>query len=119
MEEMTIQQVFTKVRDHLLEQNEPAILFERPFGCAYRTPRGLKCAAGCLILDEYYQSLIEGSGVTAKLVEIILVKSGVPRMALDLVVGLQRIHDVTPPREWEKNLRSLAIKHGLEWEGLR
>jgi hypothetical protein len=35
------------------------------FGCEYRDARGNQCAIGCLIPDELYDPLMEGSGVSA------------------------------------------------------
>ncbi len=47
---MNRQEVFTKVKDHLLKQNKAAV--NAGYGaCAYLAPDGLKCAVGCLIPD--------------------------------------------------------------------
>lgn len=47
------QAIFNQVYTHLLTQNEKC---EDENGCAYRNEQGLKCAVGCLITDEVYET---------------------------------------------------------------
>lgn len=52
-------EVFYFVIDHLRKQGVQA---KNEAGtCSYLTPEGLKCAAGCLIPDDQYNSEFEGS----------------------------------------------------------
>ena len=50
---MTIQEVFTTAKEHLLKQNAKAANPENPNICYYRDPSGSgrKCPVGALILD--------------------------------------------------------------------
>jgi hypothetical protein len=59
---MTNQEVFDTVVTHLLAQG---VKSESETGCMYRGPHNLKCAVGCLIPDELYDSIIEGSNLSA------------------------------------------------------
>lgn len=61
---MTRQEVYNKVRDHLLAQGEQSAGM---MGCQYRAERSdgtvLMCAIGCLIPDELYDDGLEGMDV--------------------------------------------------------
>ena len=57
---MTLQEIFDKVKVHLLAQGKPAVDWVTS-QCRYRAPDGLKCAVGCLITDEAYTPDIEGT----------------------------------------------------------
>lgn len=103
----TEQEVLDQVVAHLLTQNARSQL---PLGgpCVYRGPRGLKCAAGCLISDqEYHPSWLDKRWA-------VLVDAGeVPATHKFLIADLQRIHDNISVRQWEKHLRGLALEHCL------
>lgn len=107
----TNQQTFTLVRNHLLKQGKKA-LDDR--GCVYLSPDGSKCAAGCLIPEEKYDSSFE--------------RRDVPRVIIEngfsdwfehnpcLVVSLQYIHDCSPSSEWDERLSDLAEGWGVSIE---
>lgn len=57
---MTLQEIYDKVKAHLLAQGKPAVDW-RTSQCRYRAAGGLKCAVGCLIKDEAYAEEIEGT----------------------------------------------------------
>jgi hypothetical protein len=109
---MTVQQVYNKVRNHLLKQKT------RSIGdggiCAYRGFDGTKCAAGCLIKDKHYRPEFEGITATSTVVWMALWKSGVPERACDVVSRLQLLHDRCLPRRWKAALRELAKEEGLK-----
>jgi hypothetical protein len=48
---MTKQEIFDKVAAHLLTQRRQSVN-DCSGACVYRSPEGLKCAAGCLIPDD-------------------------------------------------------------------
>jgi hypothetical protein len=111
---MTEQETFDKVARHLLKQGKQAkacfgLLSAEP-RCAYRTPEGLTCAAGCLIPDELYDPQFEGSAFSA-------LAANEPRLAalapVFLVAYLQTIHDAHEPTTWKGKLAELA-----EWKHL-
>jgi len=128
---MDKQEVFNKVKTHLLTQNERA---GREGNCQYRTSEGLKCAVGCLIEDQYYDPQIEGTGIVAVKWDIesnnpqtsgvvsvfrtILEKSHVPMNSevFLLLSELQKLHDYLPVHTWEVNLKEIAKYHGLKYE---
>ena len=59
---MTQREVFDKVKNHLLEQETPAL--DDYGNCMYRAHDDKMCAVGCLIKDEYYSVDLEGLGVS-------------------------------------------------------
>jgi len=78
--------VFYFVIAHLRAQNKRAA--NENGSCFYRTPEGLKCAAGCLITDEEYNPEFEGS-VWGTIAEHFPRYAGLRRMIGDL----QLLHD--------------------------
>jgi hypothetical protein len=110
-EKMTKQQVFDKVKAHLLTQGRRA---QQDGECRYRAEGGLMCAAGCLIKDKYYSGpLMEGFSVTVLSVRGALISSGVPDESIGLVGDLQDIHDNCPVEDWWLLLGQTALNHGL------
>ena len=108
--------VFNKVSEHLLRQNEQAL--DEDGECAYRSETGLKCAVGCLIKDEFYSEDFEGlyavgcnSGEWITPIKNALELSGVPitEDVKDLVEQLQLLHDRTLPEVWEEELEKLKL----------
>ena len=109
LSQATPQQVFDHVVNHLLTQNEKAVVGGEEVNndCRYRL-NNLKCAAGCLIGDEEYRDTFEGLD-WRYLVGI----GAVPDAHSDLIVKLQRIHDIGEPEEWLYFLKQLAESEGL------
>lgn len=104
------QLVFDTVAEHLLKQGKQSFYIDNNFVevCAYRGHGGLKCAAGCLIPDEQYDSSIESIG-WCKLVYDRVVSHN----CLDLISDLQHIHDTVNPKDWLLCLHEYADKKGL------
>jgi hypothetical protein len=101
------QLVFDKVAEHLLTQKERSE-YSPNYQCLYRSPKGLKCAAGCLIPDSDYKEEMEKKPWN------ILVSSGiVPATNMYLIRRLQRIHDVFYPIQWPTKLHQLATEMNL------
>ena len=108
--------VFNKVSEHLLTQNERS---QDRFGdCLYRSPKGLKCALGCLIDDEFYSESLEclsvvdySSGEWVPPIRKALELSGVPinHEIKHLVRKLQIIHDSKEPEFWRRELARVEI----------
>ena len=98
----TEQEVFDQVAEHLLTQMRVS---ENDRGCAYRSPDGLKCAAGCLIGDDEYSREWDAGGIGwGQLVT----KDIVPHSHGALVGRLQRIHDRYDPEYWKAELANVA-----------
>lgn len=111
---LTDQEIFDKVRDHLLEQGEKAEYVDQ-FGsseCFYRTDSGLKCAVGCLIPDELYERGAEGHGVGYLYDKGFL--PDVDESSIYILEELQAFHDTVPAHEWPVGLPIFAKSHGLE-----
>lgn len=93
--------VFLFVKQHLLKQKARALDEDNIYSCQYRTPSGLRCAAGCLIPDSSYRKSWEGTTVTA----VSWFKR--KKFNLELLMELQRIHDGRNPVLWSKELKNL------------
>ena len=115
----TALEVFNKVSEHLLAQNEQAL--DGNWECVYRNETGLKCAVGCLIKDEFYFENLEYTGLsrTGPIAKA-LKKSGVvmTREMLDLLQRLQKLHDHKEPEAWKEELGKLKLRffRGVEYE---
>ena len=106
-------ELFDRVKNHLLQQGDRALLDDGSYGCAYRNSNGYKCAAGCLIPDALYRPEVEHTGIVS-----LVLKYGVtnifgrelamPGRSLDLLERLQEIHDGVPAEDWEEELNLLA-----------
>lgn len=101
----TAQEVFDKVYNHLMTQMK---ICTDKFNCLYRGEDGLKCAAGCLIPDEYYKEEME-----EKAWEQLVTKGMVPSDHEKLISDLQCVHDYATPDKWKEALAIIAEKHGL------
>lgn len=105
--ECTAQDVFDTVAEHLLTQKQKAL---DPDGrCVYRTEKGLKCAAGCLIPDDKDAEFYEGSSWIR-----LARDKKVPVLYKDLIGRLQRVHDMCPVEDWISELNDAAIRHQLK-----
>ena len=118
---MTNQEIFDTVVAHLRKQGVQSKL-PGSNTCAYRSPEGLKCAAGCLIPDEDYKEEFEcwsvRSGVRPGQDEqnpsrvYFIKKFGVENISL--IQQLQEIHDsAIGPHYWEDKLEELARSYKL------
>src|SRR5258708_26601482 len=107
---LTKQEIFDTVKTHLLKQNARAI---SGIGCVYRTDKGLKCAAGVLIKDEFYSPAFESYSACHSIVQEALEKSGVSEDDILFVVELQRIHDFKEISDCQTVLSFVSTKHNL------
>ena len=110
---MNKQEIFTKVKKHLLKQNKRAT--SATGQCLYRTPEGLRCAAGCLIPKKLYDPDIEGKSFDCDSIRNLRAKLGVTSPScVSLVRDLQGIHDCSKPEYWPMELAALAKKRKLK-----
>ena len=85
---MTPQEIFNTVSIHLINQKQCS----RDINvCLYRGPNGLKCAVGCLIPDDMYDSKMEGKTIFTILVEFKL--PSYFKENIKLMSNLQNVHD--------------------------
>lgn len=106
----TAQQVFNQVKNHLLEQNTKSIDADELE--KYRIKEtNLKCAAGCLISDSEYNSILEGLSWHG-----LIEKEYVPDIHGVLIQKLQEVHDFENVSDWEYELKKVAKEYNLLWE---
>ena len=114
---MTNQEIYTKVRDHLLTQMKKSqgLLQREDHGeymtCLYYGPDGLKCAVGALIPENMYNPRMEGEGVDTDIIKNALDYSEEQKRLLQ---ELQCVHDEHDPDEWQGKLWDVADDFGLE-----
>src|SRR3954470_268960 len=110
---MNRQEVYNKVKNHLLTQMKVATVeveFEGKIthSCAYRTEEGLKCGIGCLILDDYFKWSFNGQAVTNSEVRKALNLSGIVYVSdsedEEFLCQIQMIHDEINPDRWKIKL---------------
>lgn len=106
------QQAFNMAAAHMLKQMAVSNNSE---GCAYRGPRGLKCAVGALIPDSLYSEEYEGAAIHALVEKHKTLRTHFQNVSHELLQSLQRLHDCKPPCVWRKNLDRLAKKYNLEF----
>lgn len=137
---MTLQEIYNKIKQHLLSQNERSIASvpsihddEENDVCAYRSGNGnLKCAVGALITDDAYSKELEDKPWYNPVVAKALVESGVEVEAYSkssngsftdwlnadptrkLLDTAQSIHDIEEVELWQGELEFLATELGLE-----
>ena len=115
LENMSYQEIFDKVTEHLLEQNAKSMAPEGR--CMYHGPDGKKCALGIFMTAEEASNyeLLEWSDL--------IYGKGSPKFpstddtADSLLISLQNIHDGFNPEEWEKALEAEAVRYHLKFRG--
>jgi len=100
----TPQDVFDFVAHHLLTQNEKSIRGNR---CKYKSQGNLKCAAGCLISEDNYDTGFEGVAWDRVSDKLGLINHW------RLVRDLQHVHDGTRVQKWKNELTNFANFRGL------
>ena len=110
---MSIQEIFEKVREHLLTQGEAAVSSDN--SCMYKMHSGLQCAVGCLISDEAYSEKLEGKMVEMELVQEALSKSGIELSndVIHMLADLQCMHDDEEVETWPKHLDEIGKRYGV------
>jgi len=131
MKRLTNQEIFTRVKRHLLKQKCQAKALG---GCRYRTSDDLKCAVGCLIPKKLYKTEIEGLvigdwstthgetdeenielGQKENLLFKILRKIGITKQNHRLLAVLQCVHDESDPNSWADRLKEVAKDFRLKF----
>ena len=114
----TEQQVFDQAAKHLLTQNSKATdNFDR---CRYRLDNGtiLKCAVGCFIADDEYDTQIENEIYgSCGFNEFFGFKGEAPH--LTLLIRLQNLHDKYPASTWKERLEQIALDFNLNADILK
>ena len=105
--DMNQQEIFTKVKDHLLSQNQKSEIKEV---CLYRHG-DLKCAAGVLIPDELYEEDMEHQPWGALIGKYPELKAITNVDGHRLIHELQAVHDSYEPCFWENVLGTIEWKY--------
>ena len=110
---MTNQEVYDKVKAHLLTQNAKSI--SRKYGlCKYRMIRSTKrCAIGCLIPDNLYEREMEGNAVYNLLHDFPKIKKFFEGVSSALLAALQTVHDNELVKNWPRELEAVAKEYEL------
>ena len=104
--EVTAQEVFDFVTSCLLRQGRKSV---NEIGmCKYRSPEGLKCAAGWLLSDEIYAPDLEYKN-WYDIVDVL----GLTRKHCELINECQIIHDSYEPEDWKEQFNKLAERFSL------
>lgn len=121
LEQATEQQIFDQVAVHLLTQNEVSQQTSTGHGfsyCNYRNPKGLKCAAGCLIADDEYLAEMDNGKDTSWL-DLATKRNLVPTAHAEFIRDLQIIHDTSLASHWFDQLSEFAKAHDLNTDALK
>ena len=111
---MTNQELFTRVKNHLLKQRAKSIDYTG--SCMYRGENGLKCALGCLIPEKKYKLEFEGEGPSKDSGNDAIRKAcGLRKNQIDLAISLQCIHDNVMIDNWKSNLKDFARYNKLTY----
>lgn len=105
------QEIFNQVAKHLLTQNKKSI--KEDGVCLYKSPEGLKCAAGCLISNEEYRPEFETNSWYW-----LIRDSKFPKEHQALIRDLQFIHDQISVSDWKRYLEHAAGTYSLNTEVL-
>ena len=105
---LTHAEIFYKVSDHLSKQNTKSGIDGY---CRYRGNNGLKCAIGCLIDEDEYESGMEGDSIG------FLFNTYTFRnfdSSYENILGdLQTIHDKTSVKEWPCGLETVRQRYRI------
>lgn len=112
---METQEIFDRVKAHLLAQGERSVTVRKSVSiCAYRGADGRKCAIGVLIPDDRYSAAIETLAASDSAIMALIGLTPTDTDQAELLDALQHIHDDILPSLWEGALRSIARSHGLK-----
>ncbi len=110
--QMSAQELFEKVANHLLKQGKRSI--DSNGYCLYRSDDGLMCAAGILIPNEVYHESFECHDWLT-----LIERRDFPTQHKDLIMALQNVHDCRKnPEDWREYLIGLGKRHNLNTEFL-
>lgn len=104
LNDFSFQEIFDVVSLHLLIQHEKSL--DSNDDCAYRGRNNTKCAIGCLISDEEYNTSMEGRLVSAL--------KDINERQDTFLQFLQNIHDHKPVKLWYEELTDFAKINNLE-----
>lgn len=115
---MKAQEIFNKVKTHLLAQNEKAR--EKYGSCRYKDASGNKCAIGCLIKSEDYDERFEDNGPHVLIerfgLTYLLPEDMPPYKGVNFLEDLQKVHDQFEVGYWPRQLEMVRDAYRLNEE---
>lgn len=140
---MELNEIFQKVKNHLLNQNAKSGTLREdfkldkfganppfnPISCMYKDPNGNKCAVGCLFVDDENTKYVwcENKSISDSNVQDELIRAGVLTQEdchlgfhhgkFHLLHELQQIHDWEKVEDWPECLSNLAKSFGINTNG--
>lgn len=101
--QMSAQELFEKVANHLLKQSNHSFFDDDDCCCAYRGSEGRMCAAGVLIPDDVYSERFERNRWSS-----LVAHHNFPETHCQLIVELQRVHDFFSVINWRDQLVAIS-----------
>ena len=108
LKEATKQQVFDRICAHLFTQMMKSETVSGVEECLYKSPNGLRCAAGCLISDNEYVTSMEG-----KYWEDLFPYK---KLHSDLISKMQYLHDKCDVKNWYSEMLQVSKIFDLEFK---
>lgn len=119
MVKLTRQDVFNRVWDHFITQDQPFSKDGTGDTCKYRGQHGAKCAFGIFIPDDKYTKNFEGNTVTSlydmcQTMDDVSIFEQFDFDDLSFLNELQSCHDTSENKDaMVRRLRDVAVKYGL------
>lgn len=118
----SLQETFDHVALHLLKQGARCTIanaltpHDGDPPCAYYGDNGMRCAVGALIPEHIYCSDWNHDSIDMLPHDVrAYLGMGIgPTRTEELLSCLQSLHDHTQPVTWPRDLREIAVRHGLE-----
>ena len=129
---LSAQRLFDKAAVGMLLQNKRSANWA---GCRYHSEDGCRCALGFILTDEAYSAELEGFGIRGANPSRLLADPTDPRSKVvqalqrskvdvrdprlfGMLQSLQKIHDIEPIQLWPRELKKLALRHGLSTKSI-
>lgn len=121
---MNNQIVFNDVVKHLFKQGKQSLSIGNL--CSYRGTDNTKCAIGCLIPDELYDSSMERRSIKDLIFSINNIKNLFKDVNKEMLYDLQQCHDTYPIKadqtfnktDLKRRLKYVANTYNLEYKNL-
>ncbi len=110
------QEIFNRVKNHLLTQGVKSTDKSGDGTCLYRGPNGTKCAIGVLLKDEHWDASKNSASIWD--VGHLLEKSLETTLTMEnneFLADLQEIHDSRMVEDWADALADYADMNGLDY----
>lgn len=107
---MTNTEAFQRVWTHFIAERRPQAL--EAGRCCYRTKKGDKCAAGCLIPAELYDDALEGTPIAGCVRASLSLLDFFSGMDINLLEDMQDAHDIARQHTFRADIEIALRKIG-------